>query len=77
MQRLNVGLTQLGKCIRNSMFAIDNEPVTHKLVPGELLLLQLNVVDARPLRKEHSRIEYALVFDHLEKDPERLLPWLN
>jgi HNH endonuclease len=73
MHRLNVGQTQFEECIRDHMFAIDVPPKTNPLKPGELLLLQLNVTDARRQHKLDQRIEYALVFDRLEPDPEGII----
>jgi len=32
-------------------------------------LLQLVLQDARPMGKENARIEFALIFDHVEEDP--------
>lgn len=68
MRRLNVRSTQIDECIRSSMFAIGSEPKSQPLESGELLLLQLVKNEAEKQNKLHSRVEFALVFDHLEKD---------
>ena len=65
MQRLNVRSTQIRECIEKSMFAVDREP---RFVSGEILLLQLVKSEARDLGKLVSRIEFALVYDHYERD---------
>ena len=67
MQRLNVRITQIRECIEKSMFAVDRLPhLTH----GEILLLQLVKSEARGLGKLGSRIEFALVYDHYERDTQ-------
>jgi hypothetical protein len=38
------------------------------LYPGEPLLVQLVKDEARKHGKEHARINFALIFDHLERD---------
>ena len=48
-----------------SLFAVDHIPVLQK---GELLLLQLVKQEALLTGKLHSRIEFALVYDHFEVD---------
>jgi len=50
------------------MFALRTRPQNPDLEKGELLLLQLVKTDAIRLGKVHARIEFALVFDHLEPD---------
>lgn len=50
------------------MFALSERPRNPELQPGELLLLQLVKMDANRLGKVHQRINFALVFDHLERD---------
>jgi len=50
------------------MFAMSLEPQHPKLQQGELLLLQLVKTEAAQWNKLHSRIEFAIIFDHLEKD---------
>jgi len=47
------------------MFAVDILPRFHK---GEILLLQLVKSQARDVGKVHSRIEFALIYDHYEVD---------
>src|SRR5260370_37207416 len=68
MRRLNVQETQIDECIQTSMYAIHSRPQTPELQPGELLLLQLVKNNARQSGKLKSRINFALVFDHLERD---------
>ena len=67
MRRLNVRAAQINACIRDSMFAIPERPLNPELRPGELLLLQLNKQEANRLKIRH-RINFALVFSHLERD---------
>jgi hypothetical protein len=68
MRRLNVRTAQIAECIQKSMFALPAKPKNPPLQPGELLLLQLVRSEAEKLGKLRSRIEFALVFDHLEED---------
>lgn len=65
MQRVNVRQSQIRECIEKSLFAVDRLPT---LQTGELLLLQLVKEEARLLGKLHSRIEFALIYDHYEID---------
>ncbi len=65
MQRLNVRQSQIRECIERSLFAVDRLPPLQK---GEILLLQLVKSEALQLGKLHSRIEFALVYDHYEID---------
>ncbi len=65
MQRLNVRQSQIRECIEKSLFAVDLKP---HFLPGEILLLQLVKSEALALGKLHSRIEFALTYDHYEKD---------
>jgi len=67
MRRLNVREAQIDACIRDSMFAIPARPLNPELLPGELLLLQLSKQDMIRLKHRH-RINFALVFSHLERD---------
>ena len=67
MRRLNVRQAQLQECIEESMFALGSRP---SLQNGEILLLQLVKGDAKQAGKLHGRIEYALVFSHIEADPD-------
>jgi hypothetical protein len=69
MRRLNVQFSQIEECITRSMFALPALPRTPPLLKGEELLLQLVLTDARRLGKEDGRIEFALIFDHVETDP--------
>ena len=68
MRRLNVRAAQIDECIRTSMFAFSFRPQNPELQLGELLLLQLVKTEAARLGKLDSRIDFALVFDHLEPD---------
>jgi hypothetical protein len=68
MRRLNVQFSQIEECIRKSLFALPNLPRNPPLQKGEPLLLQLVLQDARRLGKERSRIEFALIYDHVEED---------
>ncbi|HZH32308.1 MAG TPA: HNH endonuclease [Pyrinomonadaceae bacterium] len=68
MRRLNVREAQINECIKSAMFAIDFQPQTPELQPGELLLLQLVKQDAVKREKLNSRIDFALKFDRLERD---------
>jgi hypothetical protein len=68
MRRLNVQFSQIEECIRKSLFALPALPANPALREGEELLLQLVAADARRLGKEDSRIEFALIFHHVEED---------
>lgn len=68
MRRLNVHSAQLDECIQRSLFAISFRPQSQGLYAGEPLLLQLVKDEARKQGKEHARINFALIFDHLERD---------
>jgi hypothetical protein len=68
MRRLNVRQAQIDECIRSSMFALSERPQNPELQPGELLLLQLVKTDAIRLGKLHERINFALVFERIERD---------
>jgi hypothetical protein len=68
MRRLNVQFSQIDECIRKSLFALPTLPRNPPLRKGEPLLLQLVLSDARPMGKEDSRIEFALIFDAVEED---------
>ena len=65
MQRLNVKQSQIRECIEKSLFAVDRLPSLQK---GEMLLLQLVKQEALLTGKLHSRIEFALIYDHYEHD---------
>ncbi len=65
MQRLNVKQPQIRECFENSLFAVDTIP---RFTKGEILLLQLVKQEAILPGKLHSRIEFALVYDHYEVD---------
>jgi 5-methylcytosine-specific restriction endonuclease McrA len=65
VQRLNVKQSQIRECIEKSLFAVDRLPPFER---GEILLLQLVKSEALELGKLHSRIEFALVYDHYEVD---------
>lgn len=68
MRRLNVREAQIDECIRESMFALSENPRNPSLQPGEPLLLQLVMTDARRLGMIHRRINFALIFDRIERD---------
>jgi hypothetical protein len=68
MRRLNVQFSQIEECIQKSLFAIDGLPANPPLERGEELLLQLVMADAGRMGKEKSRIEFALIYDHYERD---------
>lgn len=68
MRRLNVRRAQIDECIKSSMFALTSRPANPELQPGELLLLQLVKQEAMHDEKLRSRIDFALVFDHIERD---------
>lgn len=73
MRRLNVRIAQIEECIRMSMFALDVRPANPEFVQGELLLLQLVKQEAVLAEKLHSRVDFALVFDRIEPDPDGLV----
>jgi hypothetical protein len=50
------------------MFAISFRPRNPEFQPGEILLLQLVKQEARRMGKIRSRVDFALVFDRLERD---------
>jgi hypothetical protein len=77
MRRLNVRSAQIDECIQKSLFAIPYRPQNPELQPGELLLLQLVKDEARRLGQEHERINFALMFEKLEPDPEGTLSRLH
>jgi len=66
--RLNVKVTQIGECIHSRKFAVDSRPRNPEMQKGDILLLQMVLVDARRVGKQSQRIEYALIFDHFEED---------
>lgn len=68
MRRLNVREAQIDECIRMSMFALSQRPRNPELQQGELLLLQLVKTDALTQRRTEERINFALIFDRLERD---------
>lgn len=72
MRRLNVRQAQIDECIQKSMFALPVRP-KDELLPGELLLLQLSKADAKRSGKLSGRIDFALVFERLEKDHDGTL----
>ena len=77
MRRLNVRPAQIEECIQKSMFAFSVRPQNPELQPGEPLLLQLVKTEAARLGKLHSRIDFALVFDHLEPDYDGMISRLH
>ncbi len=68
MRRLNVRETQIDECIRMSMFALHQRPQNPELQRGDLLLLQLVKNDAEAQHQIEERINFALVFDRIERD---------
>jgi hypothetical protein len=68
VRRLNVQFGQIEECIQKALFAVDSLPRNPPLESGELLLLQLVKTDAAQLGKLDARIEFALVYDHSERD---------
>lgn len=77
MRRLNVREAQIDECIQKSMFALSFRPQNPELQQGELLLLQLVKNDAIRLGKTKERINFALVFDHIEPDHDGTLSRLH
>jgi hypothetical protein len=77
LRRLNVRPAQIDECIQKSMFALSFRPRNPELQTGELLLLQLVKTEAAQLGKLHSRIDFALVFDHLERDHDGTISQLH
>ena len=71
MRRLNVALSHLEICVRESIFGLEfghgKEP---KFKPGDWLLLQLNQGDAEKWGKLDQRIEYAIIFDYQRRDAD-------
>jgi len=68
MRRLHVRAAQIKECIQKHMYAIYSRPSSPELQPGELLLLQLVKGEAKQPDQLKSRINFALVFDHIEPD---------
>lgn len=68
LRRLNVREAQIDECIRESMFALSEKPRNPELHVGEPLFLQLVMADAKRLGKTRERINFALIFDHIEPD---------
>jgi 5-methylcytosine-specific restriction endonuclease McrA len=68
MRRLNVREAQIDECIRMSMFALHQRPQNPELQQGDLLLLQLVKGDASGHGGAQGRINFALIFDHIERD---------
>ena len=77
MRRLNVRPAQIDECIQKSMFAFSVRPHNPELQVGELLLLQLVKTEAARLGKLHSRIDFGLVFDHIEPDHDGTISRLH
>jgi hypothetical protein len=73
VRRLNVRFSQVEECIRTSLFAVDSLPQSPPLQRGEVMLLQLTKDDAEEQNKLKSRIEFALIFDHYERDPDGVI----
>lgn len=68
MRRLNVREAQIDECIRTSMFALHQRPQNPELQQGDLLLLQLVKSDASGQVGSDGRINFALIFDRIERD---------
>lgn len=68
MRRLNVREAQIDECIQKSVYAIGFRPQNPELQPGELLLLQLVKKEVEQLGKLKSHVNFALVFERLERD---------
>ncbi len=77
MRRLNVREAQIETCIRKSMFALPVRPKNPELQPGELLLLQLVKEEMNQQTNLIGRINFALIFDHLERDHDGSLSRLT
>jgi hypothetical protein len=67
MYRLNVAAEQIEECVRKGMFALSFRP---QIEVGEILLLQLKKSDWKLQGEKGGRIQYALVFEHVEHDSE-------
>jgi hypothetical protein len=67
MYRLNVAAEQIEECVRKGMFALSFRP---QIEVGEILLLQLKKSDWKLQGEKGGRIQYALVFEHVEHDFE-------
>lgn len=68
MRRLNVREAQIDECIRTSMFALHQRPQNPELQQGDLLLLQLVKGDIDGPGGAGGRINFALIFDRIERD---------
>jgi hypothetical protein len=68
MRRLNVREAQIDVCIRESAFALPVLPQDPSLEPDEVLLLQLVKSAAQQTGNLQSRINFALIFDHYDRD---------
>lgn len=77
MRQLNVRSAQIDECIQKSLFAIPYRPQYPELQLGELLLLQLVKDEARQLRQEYERINFALVSRLLEEDHDSIFSQLH
>lgn len=58
---------EIDECIQQSLFAISFRSQNSELYQGEPLL-PLVKEEARKQGKGHARINFALIFDHLERD---------
>ncbi|MEZ4504480.1 MAG: hypothetical protein R2848_01170 [Thermomicrobiales bacterium] len=68
MRRLNVREAQIDECIAMSMFALSQKPRNPELQQGELSCFALVKNDAANQRTLEGRINFALIFDRLERD---------
>jgi len=71
MRRLNVQAAHLNMCIEKSVYALPGAKKPH-MEDSELLLLQLNKVDAIQRGIQHCRTNFALVYDRVEEDPDAI-----
>src|SRR5436305_2976217 len=68
MWRLNTQETQIDICIEKSVYAISRPRKNPAMYPGELLLLQLVENKIKHRHRLKYKINFAIVFDHLEQD---------
>jgi hypothetical protein len=70
MRRLNVRAAQLDACVELARFALAAIPKNPKIKKGEILLLSLVAEDALPLGKLKCRVEWCLIYESPEGDPD-------
>lgn len=71
MRRLNVNAAHLNTCVEMSMYAVPGKGKP-QMERGELLLFQLNKMDAIQRGIEHCRTDFALVYDYIAEDPNAI-----